>query len=91
MAYPLFAEVDEQGHPKQQDAEECWTNVLTTIKTLHNSELIKNLFEVEFSCKYGEFLIPIDSIIRKLLKRLRPKPRKWLRKSHATLTMKTIP
>ena len=51
QAFPLFDEVDEQGHPKQQDAEECWSNILATLKNYHSSELIKNLFEVEFTCK----------------------------------------
>ncbi len=46
-----FGEVDDQGHPKQQDAEEFWSTMISNLKSFHNSELIKNLFEIEFACK----------------------------------------
>ena len=28
QVFPQFAQKDEQGHPMQQDAEECYTNLL---------------------------------------------------------------
>lgn len=30
-SFPQFAEQDDHGHPKQQDAEEFWTQLLTTL------------------------------------------------------------
>ncbi len=43
--------MDEQGHPKQQDSEECWSNIVATLKNYHNASLIKQLFEIEFAVK----------------------------------------
>lgn len=30
--YPQFNETDDHGHHKQQDAEECYSNLLTSFK-----------------------------------------------------------
>ena len=52
QAFPLFDEVDEQGHPKQQDADECWSNVVTTLQSYHNAALVKSLLDIEFTSRY---------------------------------------
>ena len=33
QVYPQFNETDDHGHHKQQDAEECYTNLLTSFKS----------------------------------------------------------
>lgn len=53
QAYPMFAERDQQGHPKQQDADECFQSLLQSWRQpLINSnadkdDVIGNLFECE--------------------------------------------
>lgn len=54
MAFPQFSEVDEQGHPKQQDAEECLSTILATIQSVHSPQLISDLFEINYTVKYHE-------------------------------------
>jgi hypothetical protein len=51
-AFPLFNEVDDLGRPKQQDAEECWSNVIQNLMNYHNREMMENLFKIDFACKY---------------------------------------
>lgn len=49
-AYPIFDDKDERGHHKQQDADECYTNILQSWRgPLKKGErdLIGNLFEIE--------------------------------------------
>lgn len=50
--FPLFDETDEEGRHKQQDAEECLTNVLETVRTqLHlpnHVSVVDELFGIEF-------------------------------------------
>ncbi|CAG9313885.1 unnamed protein product [Blepharisma stoltei] len=54
--FPLFDETDEEGRHKQQDAEECLTNVLETARTQLNmpnatgwsGNVIEDLFGIEF-------------------------------------------
>lgn len=48
QCFPNFDEVDEQGHPKQQDAEECWSSIIATMANYHNADIVKKLFEIEF-------------------------------------------
>lgn len=52
IAYPLFAEKTDKGHPKQQDADECFQSMLQSwraplAKNQGNKDLIGNLFEIE--------------------------------------------
>ena len=50
-AFPLFAETDNEGHPKQQDAEECLSNILETISphlTVEGRRLVEDLFTFEY-------------------------------------------
>ena len=50
-AYPVFDERDQKsGHHKQQDADECYTNILQSWRgplKQGDADLIGNLFEVE--------------------------------------------
>ena len=50
-AFPLFAETDSEGHPKQQDAEECLCNILETISphlVVEGRRLVEELFTFEY-------------------------------------------
>lgn len=50
-AFPLFNETDEEGRPKQQDAEECLTSILETISPhliVDGRRLIEDLFTFEY-------------------------------------------
>lgn len=50
-AFPLFAEADDKGNPKQQDAEECLSNILEAISphlVLEGRRLIEDLFTFEY-------------------------------------------
>ena len=50
-AFPLFGETDDKGNPKQQDAEECLSNVLETISPhliVDGRRLIDDLFTFEY-------------------------------------------
>ena len=56
VAFPMFAERVKEGGYKQQDADECFTNLLTSLERVCISadaegdqiNLIKKLFEIEF-------------------------------------------
>lgn len=48
----MFADTDQQGRPKQQDADECWNTILQSWreplkKNAANNDLIARLFEIE--------------------------------------------
>lgn len=50
-AFPLFAETDEKGIGKQQDAEECLTSILESISpnlVVDGQRLIDNLFTFQY-------------------------------------------
>ena len=49
---PMFADKDQQGRPKQQDADECFSTILQNWreplkKNAAGRDLIANLFEIE--------------------------------------------
>lgn len=50
-AFPQFAEVDEQGHSKQQDAEECFGGILNTIMMVQPQNVVRELFEIQYTVK----------------------------------------
>lgn len=53
MVFPQFDEVDDHGHHKQQDAEECYSNLLTAFKNSlklpeeEGGDLVEKLFGIE--------------------------------------------
>lgn len=53
QVYPQFNEVDDHGHHKQQDAEECYTNILMSFKNAlklpddESGDMIEKLFGIE--------------------------------------------
>lgn len=53
MAFPQFDETDDHGHHKQQDAEECYSAILTAFKNAlklpddESGDLIEKLFGIE--------------------------------------------
>ena len=59
MIFPMFAERMKEGGYKQQDADECFQNLLTYLERVSLTvdqegdqvNLIKNLFEIEFEIK----------------------------------------
>ena len=76
-AYPIFAEKSENGHPKQQDADECYTSVLQSFReplkkaSEDDLDVIGNLFEIEMisTLKNSEFAEELEtSTTEKVLK-----------------------
>lgn len=57
MAFPQFDETDDHGHHKQQDAEECYSALLTAFKNSlklpddESGDLIEKLFGLELENK----------------------------------------
>jgi len=53
MCFPQFDETDDHGHHKQQDAEECYSALLTSFKNAlklpdeESGDLIEKLFGIE--------------------------------------------
>ena len=53
QVFPQFNETDDHGHHKQQDAEECYTNLLTSFKNAvkadeeEQTDIIEKLFALE--------------------------------------------
>ena len=55
QVYPQFDETDDHGHHKQQDAEECYSSMLTSFKNAlklnddesGSTDLIEKLFSIE--------------------------------------------
>ena len=51
MLFPIFAETDDHGHGKQQDAEECMTSILECLRPnliVEGRNLIDELFKFEY-------------------------------------------
>ena len=56
----MFAERTKEGVYKQQDADECFQNMVTYLEKIALTEdqegdkinLVKNLFEIEFEIQY---------------------------------------
>ena len=63
MLFPMFAERSKEGGFKQQDADECFQNLLTSLEKVclakdpegDQINLIKKLFEIEFEIQYYLF------------------------------------
>ena len=59
----MFAERTKEGVYKQQDADECFQNMVTYLEKIALTEdqegdkinLVKNLFEIEFEIQYFYF------------------------------------
>lgn len=55
--YPQFDETDDHGHHKQQDAEECYSAILTSFKNAlklpdeESGDLVEKLFGIELENK----------------------------------------
>lgn len=53
MTHPQFDETDDHGHHKQQDAEECYSAMLTSFKNAlrlpgdESGDLVEKLFGIE--------------------------------------------
>ena len=47
LAFPQFAQVDNEGYPMQQDTEEFWTLLLTELERNLNPEIAK-LYNIDF-------------------------------------------
>jgi ubiquitin carboxyl-terminal hydrolase 14 len=53
QVFPQFNEVDDHGHHKQQDAEECYSSLLTSFKQClkipddEAGDMIEKLFGIE--------------------------------------------
>eukprot|EP00164_Ancoracysta_twista_P000155 GFYU01000227.1.p1 GENE.GFYU01000227.1~~GFYU01000227.1.p1 ORF type:complete len:493 (+),score=178.67 GFYU01000227.1:67-1545(+) len=52
-AFPQFAQTSNQGHPLQQDAEECWSQLMRSMGVLKRDgkPVIEDLFSLEFESK----------------------------------------
>ncbi len=61
--FPMFAERTKEGVYKQQDADECFQNMVTYLEKIaltvdqegDKVNLVKNLFEIEFEIQYFSF------------------------------------
>lgn len=53
QVFPQFNETDDHGHHKQQDAEECYTSILSAFKNTvktddeESADLVEKLFSIE--------------------------------------------